>query len=60
MDNAHDPEKLGLPKAIKITFLDGETLEGQLEAVTPKRMVVKTADGKELSVYKHAVKFFEA
>lgn len=60
MDNAHDPEKLGLPKAITITFLDGETLEGQLEAVTPKRMVVKTADGKELSVYKHAVKFFEA
>ncbi|MGM0216720.1 hypothetical protein [Enterococcus sp. AZ109] len=59
MEHAHDPEKLGLPKPVIVTFLDGEVVEGNLIAVHPKRMDIELSDKRVISVFKHAIKYFE-
>lgn len=59
MENAHDPKKIGLPKPVIVTLLDGEVLEGTLIAVHPKRMDVELSDKRVISVFKHAIKYFE-
>lgn len=42
---------------IKVVFKDGNAVTGKLLWVPPYEVIIETEDGKELTIYKHAIKY---
>lgn len=42
---------------IKVVFKDGKAVTGKLLWVPPYEVIIETEDGKELTIYKHAIKY---
>ncbi|WP_436884054.1 hypothetical protein [Mammaliicoccus sciuri] len=42
---------------LKIVFKDGKAIKGKLLFTPPYEIIIETEDGRELTIFKHAVKY---
>ncbi|MEX6015305.1 hypothetical protein [Mammaliicoccus sciuri] len=44
-------------ETLKIVFKDGKAIKGKLLFTPPYEVIIETEDGREITIFKHAIKY---